>query len=482
MILFTSGTTGRPKGATLTHRNLVHMGSAMAFGRAVAMLLNNVPPPAPDAPPPASICATPFFHISGTAPLFMTRVALRVDARVPAARSVGPGDAPATHRRPPGVGVVGGAHAVLAHARAPRLRVVRPLVPHDGVVGRRAVPARAHARAQREDPDRQPVERVRHERVDGRGHAALGPALLHPPRVGGRAVPDARGADPRRRPHAAARGRGRRDLPPRRAWCSRATGTIPTPPPRCSTTNAGTTAATTAASRTACSGWRAACATSSSAAARTSTRWRSSTASSSTPTSPTPRSSASTTATLGQEVKAVVVLRTGRRSTRAEVQEWVADGTGRVQGAGRRRVPGRAALHETGKVMKHLLEARAASRLGLDRRRVAGGRVPTPRRHRVARRHGRRPHRSRPRSPTPTRRASSRPAPPGSRAGPRASSCARSSPRPDAPQPRRASEAMATPCQANLFVFGHAPSCPTPRFSMHATAVCPDPSPGRVTP
>ena len=72
MILFTSGTTGRPKGATLTHRNLVHMGSAMAYGRAVTMLLNNIPPPAPDAPPPASICATPFFHISGTAPLFMT--------------------------------------------------------------------------------------------------------------------------------------------------------------------------------------------------------------------------------------------------------------------------------------------------------------------------------------------------------------------------------------------------------------------------
>jgi acyl-CoA synthetase (AMP-forming)/AMP-acid ligase II len=72
MILFTSGTTGRPKGATLTHRNLVHMGSAMAFGRAVTMILNEVPPPAPDAPPPASICATPFFHISGTAPLFMT--------------------------------------------------------------------------------------------------------------------------------------------------------------------------------------------------------------------------------------------------------------------------------------------------------------------------------------------------------------------------------------------------------------------------
>jgi acyl-CoA synthetase (AMP-forming)/AMP-acid ligase II len=72
MILFTSGTTGRPKGATLTHRNLVHMGSAMAFSRAVAMLLSGVTMPPPDAPPPASICATPFFHISGTAPLFMT--------------------------------------------------------------------------------------------------------------------------------------------------------------------------------------------------------------------------------------------------------------------------------------------------------------------------------------------------------------------------------------------------------------------------
>jgi acyl-CoA synthetase (AMP-forming)/AMP-acid ligase II len=72
MILFTSGTTGRPKGATLTHRNMVHMGSAMAYGRAVTMLLNHIPPPAVDAPPPASICATPFFHISGTAPLFMT--------------------------------------------------------------------------------------------------------------------------------------------------------------------------------------------------------------------------------------------------------------------------------------------------------------------------------------------------------------------------------------------------------------------------
>ncbi len=34
--------------------------------------MNGLAPPPADAPPPASICATPFFHISGTAPLFMT--------------------------------------------------------------------------------------------------------------------------------------------------------------------------------------------------------------------------------------------------------------------------------------------------------------------------------------------------------------------------------------------------------------------------
>ena len=127
MILFTSGTTGRPKGATLTHRNLVHMGSAMAYGRAVTMLLNNIPPPAPDAAPPASICATPFFHISGTAPLFMTGSRFGSSLVFPPPGRWDPEvhlRLTADHRVSAWSGVP---DAVLAHARASRLRLVRPV-------------------------------------------------------------------------------------------------------------------------------------------------------------------------------------------------------------------------------------------------------------------------------------------------------------------------------------------------------------------
>ncbi|MEO5875707.1 MAG: class I adenylate-forming enzyme family protein [Streptosporangiaceae bacterium] len=65
-IMFTSGTTGRPKGATLSHRNFVHFGLFGALGGAVAALsgggaLRQVPPGLQRA----SICANPLFHVSG---------------------------------------------------------------------------------------------------------------------------------------------------------------------------------------------------------------------------------------------------------------------------------------------------------------------------------------------------------------------------------------------------------------------------------
>ena len=70
IILFTSGTTGRPKGATLSHRNIIHFALSSGLRGAVsAMLANTGTTASPMAA--ASLCAGPFFHISGIAPIMM---------------------------------------------------------------------------------------------------------------------------------------------------------------------------------------------------------------------------------------------------------------------------------------------------------------------------------------------------------------------------------------------------------------------------
>ena len=62
MILYTSGTTGRPKGAVNTHRNIVAaLGLSFFHGVRMAMFL----PPQPDAPPMRSLVNAPLFHVSG---------------------------------------------------------------------------------------------------------------------------------------------------------------------------------------------------------------------------------------------------------------------------------------------------------------------------------------------------------------------------------------------------------------------------------
>jgi acyl-CoA synthetase (AMP-forming)/AMP-acid ligase II len=69
MILFTSGTTGRAKGAVLTHRNLGHMALSSALGMALTSLGSTLPPPAGQ---PAAVHVTPFFHVSGVVPVFVS--------------------------------------------------------------------------------------------------------------------------------------------------------------------------------------------------------------------------------------------------------------------------------------------------------------------------------------------------------------------------------------------------------------------------
>ena len=69
-IMYTSGTTGRPKGALATHRNHVTNLTNTFLGGAVSAQLADATPPNPP-PQPVSLQTFPFFHIGGLTGLYV---------------------------------------------------------------------------------------------------------------------------------------------------------------------------------------------------------------------------------------------------------------------------------------------------------------------------------------------------------------------------------------------------------------------------
>ncbi|ASK35478.1 long-chain fatty acid--CoA ligase [Alcanivorax sp. N3-2A] len=73
-VLYSSGSTGHPKGVRLTHRGAISAVYSWVMARLMAPLLLDEPPPAP-ANPPASLVVTPLFHVTALQSNFLQGLA-----------------------------------------------------------------------------------------------------------------------------------------------------------------------------------------------------------------------------------------------------------------------------------------------------------------------------------------------------------------------------------------------------------------------
>ncbi|MGB3243518.1 MAG: class I adenylate-forming enzyme family protein [Sulfitobacter sp.] len=70
-VMYSSGTTGHPKGVVQTHRGAVNAVFSWLMQSVVAPLVDPPAPDAPEAPRPSALVVTPLFHVTATHPLFL---------------------------------------------------------------------------------------------------------------------------------------------------------------------------------------------------------------------------------------------------------------------------------------------------------------------------------------------------------------------------------------------------------------------------